>query len=1764
MKLINNNLKIIEKYGYNKNDESFIVERLEGEVNKYILEVFDNNTYKYLIEDYIYYYKTYKNLSHEYLLKTIDFARVESINLKPVYGNLYYILTQYNDWNSLYKIKKVNKASDMAKIFVKLFTIIDFLHFSGFSYDYLTPDNIFISDKYEIKLSSIGSIIGYSYEKQKQINNYKYIHPELFNPHNKTDFQRDYYSLGILLEEFLLPTLSESEYEHKKHIDKMIENLKMNNSELRLSTLKVYAKSLSDIFMIHYKIDYKAERQKLNFDVNSIGIDSLINQTLDLDKLMKKGQSKVNGIIISGNPGTGKTKVLEDIHKRLELEGCNLFKIDIDKDNILKIEGLKSFIGQLLSALNMEYKFTPGTDTISLIEDESNRQYTLSNLDDKYSLLNRIAEGFINTSRMKPAYISIGNLNVANTEVFNDIDFIVSRIKNSNVMFLFTLDFNIIEDIDLKRIVNNWTSNGKFMDFKLKNLDEISTIKTIQAIVGSAYFPLEFSKIIYRESFGNPRYLGILIKHFFDTGEIFINNEGEWEVRTKDYDDIYFPQNFTETIRASFDTLSNQELELLKVMACFESYASEKIVLKTIDIRKTTFYSIVDKLIEKRVLYRIFNDKESKVFFVENELKRHIYNGISDIEKTKYHSKISEILLEDRKLGKTIDFNFLLKHLSGAGQLDVVYEIVQERISSEKIKNNDSVIVLLELLFSKLENKKHNKRVEVLEQLIECFILIGNYHSAEPYIEKLENISREFASNDKLIISRLYRFEIYARNNNFLGAKNLSKELRAIPQVRSNARYLLDYVRIQALFMQAIGKSSETIGFLKRAIDLAVNSNNKNLLGDLYNILGISYYFEGNHKRALEYYELAIKGFEYTTSDYNVVKPLSNIGSIYNEVFCLPGKALEYFKQCYRIAEDNNLLNSQSIFLNNIGEAYLNMADYDNSEIYFKKTIRLAKFNKDRSMEYLATINLGFTNISHEKLREAVQILITLRQMNKEDPIIDAEINMKYINFLGCFYIAVGDLYLGKKFSEASKEKSKDVSIIEYVKASSRVVYTESVIKMNIDRQNLEEHIELLKEQGNTLDSAYFILNLSYLSLRLGLKDIFSYLMEEFNHINNSDVAKVYKYDYDILNNLASENESLLIETFYLLKNKDIRLAVSNNRYNSHLGKKFYELKLYDFAIKVLLDSLDLFYKKTYHLGIDGYVEKLESYYSVDQTKALLFDVLKNGFGVDENNLKTIFQKNYYDLRFYLDLLTKDDLMRIYQDKDELNVYKNLTSLSLHFYSDYEKNINQLLKFISFHTLAENVTLRVSNPIDIGSISEYSYNKDNKETELNSVIWRAINEGEHILINKSDNNFQNPGYDVYVLEDQIGLIGVPILEPEKDSFIDEKRLINRKKEVYASLLLSTSSGINLFNEETLELVMSVSKLIYLNLENERLYRQSNYDKLTGVLTRSSIEKKLEELTKERVEITSNLAVMMLDIDRFKSVNDTYGHQAGDRVLSSIGSILKDSLRTTDFVGRYGGEEFILLLDNINKVDSVKVAKNILLSIENYEGFGIKEKVTVSIGISKFPEDSLLKEELIYKADQALYYAKEVMGRNQVAIWSSKMKEIENLKNYVHDFAYAGFANNANNVVSLIDMSLMNRQEHNIENRIFSYLGMLMDGTEAEIASLFFLKSKDLDRQYTRKNAVNTWIEDIDINNKLLRRAIKANESFTFIEWHPSSMDDKSTETFNIKSIILSPVLVNGRLKGIVYLEVPLKKKEFTSENIGFVETMSGVFGGNLY
>ncbi|HUQ48027.1 MAG TPA: PleD family two-component system response regulator [Gemmatimonadaceae bacterium] len=172
--------------------------------------------------------------------------------------------------------------------------------------------------------------------------------------------------------------------------------------------------------------------------------------------------------------------------------------------------------------------------------------------------------------------------------------------------------------------------------------------------------------------------------------------------------------------------------------------------------------------------------------------------------------------------------------------------------------------------------------------------------------------------------------------------------------------------------------------------------------------------------------------------------------------------------------------------------------------------------------------------------------------------------------------------------------------------------------------------------------------------------------------------------------------------------------------------------------------------------------------------------------------------------------------------------------------------------------------------------------------------------------------------------------------------------------------------------------------------NNKLTLISLTDGLTGVDNRRALEQRLHEMFEHSLRLHEPVSVVMCDIDHFKTVNDTYGHAAGDEVLKQFAGILKEEAREIDRVGRYGGEEFLLLLPGTVLDAAVTFAERLRQRVDthtfSYEGGTLKR--TVSFGVASWPHPKIKgREGMLKAADDALYVAKE-SGRNRVVRFDS--------------------------------------------------------------------------------------------------------------------------------------------------------------------------------
>ena len=234
---------------------------------------------------------------------------------------------------------------------------------------------------------------------------------------------------------------------------------------------------------------------------------------------------------------------------------------------------------------------------------------------------------------------------------------------------------------------------------------------------------------------------------------------------------------------------------------------------------------------------------------------------------------------------------------------------------------------------------------------------------------------------------------------------------------------------------------------------------------------------------------------------------------------------------------------------------------------------------------------------------------------------------------------------------------------------------------------------------------------------------------------------------------------------------------------------------------------------------------------------------------------------------------------------------------------------------------------------------------------------------------------------------------------EDDVFIDSEKSYVRSiacipmivyNEVIGVINVTNKQHGKEFTDEDVEMLKAVADQAAVAINKAQLWDMAVTDSLTGLYVRRYFMVKLQEELHRAERYNNILSVVMADLDQFKNINDTYGHDAGDRVLEAIGKFLQQNIRDVDVVARYGGEEFVVMIPEAAKDAAHSLSERLRKNLAEMK-FENLPPITVSLGIATYPFDGRSAEDLIKKADAAMYAAKRA-GRNKVVKYTEKIKQ----------------------------------------------------------------------------------------------------------------------------------------------------------------------------
>ena len=521
--------------------------------------------------------------------------------------------------------------------------------------------------------------------------------------------------------------------------------------------------------------------------------------------------------------------------------------------------------------------------------------------------------------------------------------------------------------------------------------------------------------------------------------------------------------------------------------------------------------------------------------------------------------------------------------------------------------------------------------------------------------------------------------------------------------------------------------------------------------------------------------------------------------------------------------------------------------------------------------------------------------------------------------------------------------------------------------------------------------------------------------MAELQNSSNESIIKHLKMMFDV-STIANQTDDIyeLLEKFRefcsnMIKTEDISIYLLEDEFYkclyTNISAKNNEFFEYDETASSFWDvanSVRLIRMKD-ESGLQIYNTFLEKnnldvydptcvrvFYSNNETPICIFLIKE-----DPKNIIT--EETYEKLECifdYIEPIVAKYYKKIKRNKEILYLQKSLHNISILY------NISQAVNFIDdLKRLLQIIISKALTMLDAerGSLMLYDYS-------INALQVRIVS---GLADKKLEDAINNGAVQCAKIGIGEGIAGTVFMERKPiitnlgsadPRFISKEILSNTKSllcvplvakgEVIGVINITNKKHNKLFNQKDLEFIESLANQAAIAIDNAKLYELATKDGMTKLYIYRHFYTLLENEIRRCTRYKRNMSLVMMDIDNFKRINDTYGHLIGDTILKRLALILQETVRKVDIPARYGGEEFVVILPETDKENAAIIAERIRKNISEIT-VDINESVTisptVSVGIAQYSTDGQEPKELINAADTALYYSKH-NGKNTVSLY----------------------------------------------------------------------------------------------------------------------------------------------------------------------------------
>ena len=1753
---MNNKYLIEYEISVEENFSNYLVVDLE-ESKKYVLCILKNDfTYEKTREYLLSKFKTIRNLNFDNVINVINIEIIYSLNGikldKPKYGYLMEYVQSNIDTQTYLKKCTADKKLD---IFMELCAAINTLNMQGYVFDDITVKDIILipNSKNDIKIK-IKNLL------QNEINKFNLLNSSINSlPYHYNIEHREEGTINkdniIQVVKLFNQMFSEEELKEQlkelNYIKKIYNQLNTINKSFKL---EYFIKDINSKMRKNYKLFVSDALNRIETDLDIIGMEEEIKIVEKNFQKILESKENYKIIAFSGDEGSGKSRLLEEIKYRIKnkyfkdiISTSDIINNNMDKDE--KCNTLLSYIYEKIDKnLKDKYEIYIKKFVSILIGEDSINNEKKQTL----QLINRMGKFITEYTMTNPFVILIDDLDKRN-EVFKLlIKYIAFLGKNlENVMIIFSMNEGR-SDEEFLGFIKDFKELEHYEEYKINYFNQYNTTKMIKSMLNTNEELTKLSVKIHSETLGNPQYISSVIKELYENEMLYFSEAfGEWRTNIQ-VKDILIPKTVQKKLEINISSLGKEEINVLKKLSIFETPLSEKIILKHIMIELEEM-EVYGHLKSKGLLEDKISDQGILVGFTNNLLRNILYLKLSEQEKIEMHCKAS-IFFEEVLFETDYYIEEFLIHLERGKLYEKAY--------------------FYTLKYAKVQD------------------LLGHSSKSISYYKKALNYSQiSSASEVAISIAKLYEknseneksYEFFEKANQ-LAIQNDEAEIKIYT--------LLEMIIIKINNATDIDRGIEySLNCVRRLLDIKFYPKCEVYY---YYALALKYKLEYNHKLTLANAEKALAICKENVIEEDVYGWVTiTLGGVYIQ----KGNYKEARKLCLHSTEifiNNNNINGE--LSSKLFYASICKKEGDSNEIILEQYLEIAKLSnkyKVYKKEILSLIYIASIYSQEKKYVYAEKYLLKALERDREEGIDAYSFNI--CNELCLLYIRLGKMNLATRYYYLTKQMQNGLKLLEEEVINSNyayALYNLLICNYDVAYDYLKRIYTLIFNSKNfhykTITCNYYELMIYKCKDEDDIKNVYLKLNDKIKKLDNVDkeleirvsaIRRILSLGYEdfarnLFLNLKGYPKDYNIEGMYVylelnfrnkncynfLINKALRICtfISNQDIKSDLysmiGQKYGELKCNELAMNYYYESISLYIDTANSLLINDKLLYVNNSKFL-KTRNLFIKCLSSNLNINNELKKIEFIKRNEEINKVISELSLTNildnksifkLMQNLYEKCYCNDFSDIYKIFERFSNDTIGDIKNVMKYMARLTLADKAMIVTEN--NEGENQVICTYRMSDKNEINKYFSLKLDsEEDTFFICNNDSRF-------YQLDDKVLKNGIKACLYMK--IISREKNINNSAGINARLILIASNSINYINSESKKTIEKFKPFLTFLLEKYNLTVSSTLDKLTGVYNRKYFEGALLFLLDNARLEQNEFAVIMFDIDDFKSVNDRYGHQVGDEVLVKLTKEVKKCIGKEDIIGRYGGEEFIVLLPNVNKEKAMNMAEKIRTSVESAKILGDKRKVTISIGISMSAYELLNNEEIIKRADQALYKAKHE-GKNRCVLWEKEYGISINSNNDLTGILSGNAAKDYNLALVLKGLADIVKYRDDKEQKIYKFILKIMQVIKCETAAVLIVKDKKIVNKYSKKREEDAWDKVEKFNFKLIDNTIKEERGVYLIDW--DSMDNHNQYGIpDWKSVCITPVICNGEILAILYLSVSVNKKEFTCNDFNLLNCFAEI------